>query len=61
MGQTNVVTHRIDIGLAPPIKARPCQQSPAAQQVTRENVQSMLASGTLQHSDQRAIKDLMWC
>ncbi len=50
-GRTNVVTHRIDTGDAPPIKARPHRQSPAAHQVVRENVQSMLAAGTIQHSE----------
>jgi len=50
-GKTNVVTHRIDTGDAPPIKARPHRQSPAAHQVVRGNVQSMLSSGTIQHSE----------
>ena len=49
-GRTNLVTHRIDTGDAPPIKARPHRQNPASHQVIRENVQSMLASGIIQPS-----------
>ena len=42
-GRTNLVTHRIDTGDAPAIKARPHRQSQQAHQTIRENVQKLLA------------------
>ena len=50
-GRTNMVTHRIDTGISPPIKARPHRQSPASHQTITENVHAMLASKTIQQSD----------
>ena len=46
-GRTNLVTHRIPTGNAAPIKARPHRMSQQELQISRENVQSMLESGTI--------------
>ena len=50
LGQTNLVTHRIDTGDTGPIKTPPHRASPAKMPIIREEVQSMLDKGVIQPS-----------
>ena len=50
LGQTNLVTHRIDTRDMDPIKIPPHRASPAKMPIIREEVQSMLDKGVIQPS-----------
>ena len=50
MGQTGLVTHRIDTGATGPIKNPPHRASPAKMAIIKEEVQIMLQKGVIQRS-----------
>ena len=50
LGQTNLVTHRIDTGDAGPIRIPPHRASPAKMPIIKKQVQSMLEKGVIQPS-----------
>ena len=50
LGQTNLVTHRIDTGDAGPIRIPPHRAPPAKMPIIKKEVQSMLEKGVIQPS-----------
>ena len=50
LGQTKLVTHRIDTGDSAPIKIPPHRTSPAKMPIIRDEVKSMLEKGVIQPS-----------
>ena len=46
-----VVTHKIDTGSHPPIRAHPYRQAPAIEASIQQEIDKLLASGVIEHSN----------